>query len=226
MSAVLKAIETYYKGYRFRSRLEARWAVFFDALGMRWEYEPQGFELPGGIRYLPDFRITSPQGMVRWYEIKPAGTASDPKMDAFRRALLAEHDRLEQREDSYDKAASNSIGYVTLLSGDPVDWVEGIKKDPDGSWQGGCCPRCGDLDHWFAYGVWRNDEVAHVGCQPCDFDTPGGSGNDAEPGLLAYTEPYKGSLIVLGDFDAIEARVRNAALRARSARFEHGEGMR
>jgi hypothetical protein len=25
-----KAIETHYKGYRFRSRLEARWAVFFD----------------------------------------------------------------------------------------------------------------------------------------------------------------------------------------------------
>ncbi|MCB6994492.1 hypothetical protein LI177_13475 [bacterium 210820-DFI.6.37] len=27
----LKAIQTEYKGYRFRSRLEARWAVFFDA---------------------------------------------------------------------------------------------------------------------------------------------------------------------------------------------------
>lgn len=30
----MKAIETRYKGYRFRSRLEARWAVFFDALGL------------------------------------------------------------------------------------------------------------------------------------------------------------------------------------------------
>lgn len=28
----VKAIDTVYKGYRFRSRLEARWAVFFDAL--------------------------------------------------------------------------------------------------------------------------------------------------------------------------------------------------
>ena len=35
----LKAIETEYKGYRFRSRLEARWAVFFDACGVKWEYE-------------------------------------------------------------------------------------------------------------------------------------------------------------------------------------------
>lgn len=36
---MIKAIETSYKGYRFRSRTEARWAVFFDALGVRWEYE-------------------------------------------------------------------------------------------------------------------------------------------------------------------------------------------
>ena len=28
----LKPIDTEYKGYRFRSRLEARWAVFFDAM--------------------------------------------------------------------------------------------------------------------------------------------------------------------------------------------------
>lgn len=26
----IKAIDTIYKGYKFRSRLEARWAVFFD----------------------------------------------------------------------------------------------------------------------------------------------------------------------------------------------------
>lgn len=54
---MLKAIETHYKGYRFRSRLEARWAVFFDAMGIDWEYEPEGFELGEGLRYLPDFKI-------------------------------------------------------------------------------------------------------------------------------------------------------------------------
>ena len=32
---MIKAIETVYNGYRFRSRLEARWAVFFDALADR-----------------------------------------------------------------------------------------------------------------------------------------------------------------------------------------------
>lgn len=53
----IKPIETIYKGYRFRSRLEARWAVFFDALGVEWEYEPEGFNLPSGRKYLPDFRV-------------------------------------------------------------------------------------------------------------------------------------------------------------------------
>jgi hypothetical protein len=59
-------IETKYAGYRFRSRLEARWAVFLDALGIRWEYEKEGYELPSG-RYLPDFWLPNP-GV--WLEIK------------------------------------------------------------------------------------------------------------------------------------------------------------
>lgn len=53
----IRSIETEYNGYRFRSRLEARWAIFFDALGVDYEYEPEGFELPSGKRYLPDFRV-------------------------------------------------------------------------------------------------------------------------------------------------------------------------
>jgi len=50
----VKAIETKYQGFRFRSRTEARWAVFFDTLGIEWDYEKEGYELPSGW-YLPDF---------------------------------------------------------------------------------------------------------------------------------------------------------------------------
>lgn len=57
METAIKPIETLYNGYRFRSRLEARWAVFLDSLGVKYEYEPEGFELPDGTRYLPDFRV-------------------------------------------------------------------------------------------------------------------------------------------------------------------------
>lgn len=62
-----KPIETTYKGYRFRSRLEARWAVFFDTAGIAYEYEVEGFELDGQ-RYLPDFWLPE----LRWFvEVKP-----------------------------------------------------------------------------------------------------------------------------------------------------------
>lgn len=66
----IKAIETEYRGYRFRSRLEARWAVFFDQLGVRWEYEPQGFETPAGP-YLPDFLLPDVNQDGVWFEVKP-----------------------------------------------------------------------------------------------------------------------------------------------------------
>lgn len=55
----IKPIETIYNGYRFRSRLEARWAVLLDALGAQWEYEPEGFDLGNGLKYLPDFVVNN-----------------------------------------------------------------------------------------------------------------------------------------------------------------------
>ena len=63
---LLKAIETRYKGYRFRSRTEARWAVAFDAMGIEWEYEKEGYELPSGW-YLPDFWLP---GLKTFAEVK------------------------------------------------------------------------------------------------------------------------------------------------------------
>jgi hypothetical protein len=60
------AIQTEYKGYQFRSRLEARWAVFFDHLGIEWTYEDQGYEVEGH-RYLPDFWL--PRAHC-WVEVK------------------------------------------------------------------------------------------------------------------------------------------------------------
>ncbi len=71
---VIKAIETRYKGYRFRSRLEARWAVFFDALGYEWQYEVEGYQKDVGndegertICYLPDFYLPKSE---TWVEVK------------------------------------------------------------------------------------------------------------------------------------------------------------
>lgn len=65
----MKAIDTFYKDHFFRSRLEARWAVFFDSLKEKWEYEPEGFVLENGVKYLPDFYIPSLDSYV---EVKPS----------------------------------------------------------------------------------------------------------------------------------------------------------
>jgi hypothetical protein len=69
---MLKAIETCFDGYRFRSRLEARWAVFFKTLKVPFEYEKEGFNLGRSGYYLPDFYLPNQKC---WIEIKPNGKA-------------------------------------------------------------------------------------------------------------------------------------------------------
>ena len=53
----VKAHPTMYNGVQYRSRLEARWAAFFDLIGWQHEYEP--IDLPG---WSPDFRVVFPCG--------------------------------------------------------------------------------------------------------------------------------------------------------------------
>lgn len=64
---MIQAIETRYAGYHFRSRLEARWAVFFDSLKIKYRYEPEGFKF-GGECYLPDFYLPD---LRMFAEVKP-----------------------------------------------------------------------------------------------------------------------------------------------------------
>ena len=74
----MRAIGTKYGGCYFRSRLEARWAVFFDHLGIEWLYEPEGFEkdMMGDVknRYLPDFFLPRTK---TWVEVKGSLGKSD-----------------------------------------------------------------------------------------------------------------------------------------------------
>jgi hypothetical protein len=78
----IKAIETRYKGYRFRSRLEARWAVFFDAFPLRWEYEPEGYDLGAAGYYLPDFYLPDLDGGT-YVEVKPDDGCLDGYEEKF-----------------------------------------------------------------------------------------------------------------------------------------------
>ncbi len=72
---MIQPLNTHYKGYRFRSRTEARWAVFFDHLNLddrffpkfKWNYELEGFKLTNGTCYLPDFYL---KDLDCWVEVK------------------------------------------------------------------------------------------------------------------------------------------------------------
>ena len=101
---MIKAIETEYNGYKFRSRLEARWAVFFDALGVFYEYEPEGFQIDESTYYLPDFYI--PEWGI-YVEVK---TNRPGAADEIRKTV---------------KFANNTTNVVLILSDIP-DGKEGI----------------------------------------------------------------------------------------------------
>jgi|TARA_Y100000310_G_scaffold1812_1_gene2280 hypothetical protein len=78
----LKAIPTLHNGIEFRSRKEARWAVFFETAGIPYVYEPEGFDLGDAGRYLPDFWL--PKQKAYW-EVK--GTTPTDREEEKARAL-------------------------------------------------------------------------------------------------------------------------------------------
>lgn len=65
------AIPTTYAGTNFRSRLEAKWAAFFDLCAWPWHYEP--LDLAG---YIPDFILTPPHAPIL-IEVKPLLTCTE-----------------------------------------------------------------------------------------------------------------------------------------------------
>jgi hypothetical protein len=107
----IKAIETRYAGRLFRSRLEARCAVFLTALGCKWEYEPEGFELPSGY-YLPDFKVYDDKNYAGyfWIECKPV-------QPQYTEGALSKEVRLARELSGGTKAG------VLFFSGDSFDAI-------------------------------------------------------------------------------------------------------
>jgi len=69
----VKSIPTVYRDVEYRSRLEAKWAAFFDQLGWQHTYEP--FD---GDGYIPDFLVHDGHyASPLLIEVKPAVTEDD-----------------------------------------------------------------------------------------------------------------------------------------------------
>lgn len=125
MARDIRAIQTRYKGHRFRSRLEARWAVFLDHLGIPWEYEREGYELPNGDRYLPDFWLPDEQVHI---EIKGQKPNASETLKAAQLACISERPVYLLSGGLKDYRV---IGYygLHLLTDPEQGWLEHMERE-------------------------------------------------------------------------------------------------
>lgn len=150
----IKAIETVYNGYRFRSRLEARWATFFDTLGVKYEYEKEGYDLGKFGWYLPDFFIPAWDAYV---EIKPSNRDAHVHSKAQFEAYLKETIAIAVKSQALFKLTQSR---VLLIQGNPwpgeycISLTDG--EPPDSDWRFAWCRKC-DKELWI-----KNDERAIV----------------------------------------------------------------
>ncbi|MFE7077905.1 hypothetical protein ACFU96_48345 [Streptomyces sp. NPDC057620] len=217
---MIKAIETRYAGCRFRSRLEARWAVFLNALDIPWEYEPQGFEN------------------------RSCGDCDTPEAELFdgRRNCSGRHERYlpdfwlpESKTWVEVKGDEGSLLKKSSLYADAIDFGGFLPHVTDsgyGSDRGllilGPVPRDYDpsLDHplhsilQHRKGVVRNWASFTPGCGSvvhAEGDAYSSAPDLPDPGPFPFTgTAFADSLVA-------DHRLHRAYTAARSARFEHGE---
>ena len=183
MSTELKAIETVYKGNRYRSRLEARWAVFYETLGIPYEYEPQGYNLGEAGLYLPDFWLPEHKCFV---EIK--GTWPDSKELAIIEALAVQSGKpvflfVGQIEEFHIQYEESKNGLLLRFSNDADLFTSNGFKYSQYYWTK--CELCGKYDISYC-------------------------------GVVGYCQDDH-------RIGAYENSVKIAYLKAKQARFEHGE---
>ena len=233
----IKAIETSYAGCRFRSRLEARWAVFFDALGITWEYEAQGFTVGtyNPRRYLPDFWLPETE---TWVEVKGSDTAID--WDFLADACDYES-ALPGMQDSQDTSRG-----LLLLGPIPANallypWrhigVQHYKGVVARYFEFCSCPAYpritpgpyAEIDRQYADSVHR-----HAGVRPVEYPSSPGYGEASSAPCWSWRNGSRQR--PLGDgppsiqgvpysnlHTRLDQKVADAYAAARSARFEHGQ---
>jgi len=135
----MQAIETEWKGYRFRSRLEARWAVFFEELDLSWDYEVQGYEFKDGTKYLPDFWL--PQ-VSMWAEVKGGGFTHEEMRKAILLAKKTEYPCLLLNSTPQNRAYK---GVHPEMPSTPRSYILSYhppKNYPSTEGRLFCCPGC------------------------------------------------------------------------------------
>lgn len=214
----VKPIETEYNGYRFRSRLEARWAVFFDTAGIPYEYEPEGFELDDGTKYLPDFYLPA---FELYVEIKP--TVSGP---------LCRSEQVKGWEDKCRRFRDSTGKAILIKYGDPAEnlWGELFAWEYGESGGGTFEERA----QFVPVGEWGNPEVIVMTFAGRDHSicvTPDMRENKKVVCASMFMDYYwddaayaiTARMSDMFDPDCLPGTFDDMRKKARQARFEHGE---
>lgn len=160
MISSIKAKDTLYKGHLFRSKLEAKWAVVLDTLGIRWVYEPTYFRLKGEVNYRPDFWIPDHDGY--WIEIKGK---TPTYLEEHKCRLLAARTGAPVYLLWGDCGPQSKAKCFTGLDG-PFSDPGTVLTFNSIAWR--ACTSCGDI------GLWRDDSTCEMFCRfhdnPLDTD--------------------------------------------------------
>ena len=212
----IEAIETSYAGYRFRSRLEARWAVFFDSLRIPWEYESEGYLIGAEKRpYLPDFWL--PEAGT-WVEVKGEMSNLDLRL-------------LDDAVNFPGLPRRNAWSELTLLILGPIPapdraWTHTMLWRP--TWGGGKCEHfCACRDLQYRQMMFRGiplalERAAMVLPEDGSVKAPGAllwqvGPSTINPSVKDFLTPQ------FDNGTRPDALALEAYRAARSARFEHGE---
>lgn len=237
----MNAIPTIYNGYKFRSRLEARWAVFFDAMGIEYEYEPEGFYGSSGLYYLPDFYLSN---LNVYVEVKGLKAFSITYKDGY---VKFDNGREDPTKVALFIREMHKDHHILVVFGDPVDAFYGPEHGGKGEshlfFEAMCAPlffkqnsdpkieiECSDHDckHcnrsrwlsssmpmyidkdavWFA--VKDNEWMHFLPADPTHITS------------VFYKEGDISTLSNVPEKEKLEV-FRASTLKARQARFEHGE---
>lgn len=142
----IPAIETRFGGIKYRSRLEARYAVLFGVLGLEFQYEPEKFDTPHGP-YIPDFWLPR-CGRESFDEQYPHGVFIEVKGPEPDDTAKGKAEHLISRLDG-------GIQFIFLGPNIGESWVH---MDCTHALQQ--CPICGKIGFDVFY---CNDETSHPG---------------------------------------------------------------
>jgi len=190
---------TWYNNYFFRSKLEAKWAVFFDLMKIKWVYEPEPFNCNSGAQYTPDFFLPHAifrdglipielgdfDGVGATYEKREPGVYIEIKPLSY------------PGDDEYEKRITSSMTMpLILLVGDPIEAIVNVHSYHSTN-------RNIQLTPW-----WDNQMIFMfcLKCRTLKFDFDEGS---------YYTCPACGSSISYSDVE-----ISHAAEVARNFRFQ------